>query len=189
VIFNDNSITVKAEPRELYEAINHKYALDLVLKSTREALSEKLIKQIAITINKNINELDGYRQTQVYIRGAQHLPPAAENLPTQMLQFVENYNQTQYANVFAKIAATHFQFEKLHPFEDGNGRTGRLLINFELLKNNLPPAVIPKESRREYFAFLAENNVEALEKFIAQLSREEDERLKKFGWSDTAERN
>ena len=54
----------------------------------------------------------------------------------------------------SNIEKDHIEFERIHPFEDGNGRTGRLLINYELLKNNLPPVVISKEDRVKYFEFL-----------------------------------
>jgi Fic family protein len=186
VIFNDNSLQVRAEPRELYEAINHKYAMDLVLKKVDEGepLSEEMIKKIAVTINKNINEIAGYRTTQVYIRGAEHLPPAPEAIAMMMAQWLDGYEQTNFASVYQKIAVTHGQLEKIHPFVDGNGRTGRLLINFELLKNDLPPAVIPKESRSEYFAMLAEERSDELANLIEKLSEEEGERMGRFGEAD-----
>lgn len=182
ILFNDNSFKVTAEPREFYEAINHKYALSYVLNHLGENLSEQLIKEIAILINKNIYEINGYRTTQVLIRGAEHIPPDSSTLRQKMMYFVYNYNNTVYDNIFDKIAETHLQFEQLHPFIDGNGRTGRLLINFELLSNNLPPVIIPKEERSEYFRMLAEENPHQLSKYLEQLSLKEAKRLQQFNF-------
>lgn len=68
----------------------------------------------------------------------------------------------------------------LNPFRDGNGRTGRLLLNYELLKNNLPPIVIAKEDRVKYFEYLKNNDNVGLAKWFKELSKNEEERIKKF---------
>lgn len=65
-------------------------------------------------------------------------------------------------------------------FLDGNGRTGRLLINFELLKNNIPPIVIPKEERTKYFEFLRNKDVDGLANWLRALSENEKERMESF---------
>lgn len=66
---------------ELYEAINHKYAIDYLFHHIEEDLSQELIKQLGIIINKNISEVDGYRKVRVVIQGAEHIPPGAEEVP------------------------------------------------------------------------------------------------------------
>lgn len=180
VLFNDNSFNVTAQPREIYEAINHKYALNYVLNLEDNYLTEKIIKDIAIYINKNINDIDGYRKTQVYIKGAEHIPPAPEQLNQEMMYFVYNYNHTVYDDIFEKIASNHIQFESIHPFNDGNGRTGRLLINFELLHNDIAPVIIPKEERTKYFEYIANRDINSLRDYFKDLSSSEEERMKKF---------
>ena len=98
-----------------------------------------------------------------------------------MTYFVYNYNHDE-EDVFTKIAKYHIEFEKIHPFEDGNGRTGRLLLNYELLKNDIPPVVISKEERVKYFEFLRNNDSTGLAEWLRDLSTEEKKRMEKFGY-------
>ena len=184
ILYNDNSFKIQGkEPREIYEAINHKNALDLVFKNlqNKDLFDERFIKSLNETINKNIKETDGYRTVQVFIRGSEHIPPAPEKIPNLMNYYVYNYNNDTQ-EIFNKIAKYHIEFEKIHPFEDGNGRTGRLLLTYELLKNNLPTVVISKEDRVKYFEFLRNNDILGLAKWFNVLSNEELKRMEKFAY-------
>ena len=96
-----------------------------------------------------------------------------------MNYFVYNYNNDEQ-DIFTKIAKYHIEFERIHPFEDGNGRTGRLLLNYELLKNNITPVVIVKENRVKYFEFLRNEDVSGLADWLKKLSLEENNRMTKF---------
>ena len=159
ILYNDNSFKIEdKEPRQIYEAINHKKALELVFKNlqNKEDFDERFIKKLNETINKDIKDTNSYRTVQVFIQGSEH--------------------------IFSKIAKYHIEFEKIHPFEDGNGRTGRLLINYELLKNNIPPVVISKEDRVKYFEFLKNSDDTGLAKWLSTLSAQEKERMEKFGY-------
>lgn len=182
ILYNDNSFKIQGkEPREIYEAINHKKALELVFEYLKDNtdINEKFIKDINETINKDIKDTEGYRKVQVFIRGSEHIPPEPEKIPNLMNYYIYNYNNDEQ-EIFEKIAKYHIEFEKIHPFEDGNGRTGRLLLNYELLKNNLSPIVIAKEDRVKYFEYLRNDDNIGLAKWFRELSKNEEERIEKF---------
>ena len=182
ILYNDNSFKIEGkEPREIYEAINHKKALELVLQSieNKEDFDERIIKKINETINKDIKDTAGYRTVQVFIRGSEHIPPSPEKIPNLMNYFIYNYNHDT-EDIYTKIAKYHIEFEKIHPFEDGNGRTGRLLINYELIKNDLPPIVITKDDRVKYFELIRNNDIKNLAEWFKELSNLEKERINKF---------
>ncbi len=186
ILYNDNSFKIQGkEPREIYEAINHKKALELVFNNLQnnEEFDERFIKKLNETINMDIKDTQSYRTVQVFIQGSEHIPPEPEKVANLMLYYVYNYNHDKQ-DIFAKVAKYHIDFEKIHPFEDGNGRTGRLLINYELLKNNFPPVVIEKEARVKYFEFLRNNDNDGLAIWLKELSIRENDRMKKFGYAN-----
>lgn len=186
ILYNDNSFKINGkEPREIYEAINHKRALELVFSELegKNDVSEKLIKSINEIINKDIRDTTGYRTVQVYIKGSEHIPPKPEEVPNLMMYYVYNYNNDP-SDIFLKIARYHIEFEKIHPFEDGNGRTGRILLTYELLKNGYAPIVISKDDRVKYFELIRSENHEELAKWFEELSHNEIERMQKFGYEN-----
>ena len=186
ILYNDNSFKIEGkEPREIYEAINHKKALELVFKNLQnnEEFDERSVKKLNETINRDIKDTEGYRAVQVFIQGSEHIPPEPEKVSNLMNYYVYNYNHDEQ-DIFTKIARYHIEFERIHPFEDGNGRTGRLLINYELLKNNLPPVVIAKEDRVKYFEFLRNNDSNGLAEWLKELSAKEEGRMEKFGYKE-----
>lgn len=186
ILYNDNSFRIEGkEQREIYEAINHKKALELVFKNLQnnDELDERFIKKLNETINRDIKNTESYRAVQVFIQGSELIPPESEKVPNLMMYYIYNYNHDEQ-DIFFKIVRYHIEFEKIHPFEDGNGRTGRLLLNYELLKNNLPPVVIAKEDRVRYFEFLRNNDITGLAEWLKDLSTKEKERIEKFGYKE-----
>lgn len=145
--------------REHLEVVNHKEAilyLEDVIRN-KEPFSEWQIKNIHHLVLKGINDkyAGNYRAQQVMISGAQHLPPAPFLLKEKMSEFIEWYNtKAQELHPVERAAMVHIIFVGIHPFIDGNGRTSRLLLNLELMKNGYPPIVIKNANRLEYYAAL-----------------------------------
>lgn len=145
--------------REHFEAINHREAIyfveDLVTKG--EPLSEWQIKSIHQLILKNIDNSNAgvYRKINVVISGADHVPSDAVHVESEMQGFINWYkNDAGTLHPVERAARVHADFVKLHPFVDGNGRTSRLLMNLELMKDGYPPVVLPVEKRLEYYEAL-----------------------------------
>lgn len=78
------------------------------------------------------------------------------------------------------LARFHIEFEKIHPFPDGNGRTGRLLINYFLLKNNKCPLVISSENRTKYIDSLSNNNIDELTNLLIKAAKLEFIRINRL---------
>jgi Fic family protein len=101
-----------------------------------------------------------YRKENVLISGARHIPPDASQVAPLMEQFIAWYKTDgRQLHPVGIAAVVHSGFVKIHPFIDGNGRTARLLLNFELMKNGYPPIVIEKERRLDYYAALDESHI------------------------------
>jgi Fic family protein len=145
--------------REHFEAINHREAIYYVeeLVKRHEPLTEWQIKSIHQLILKNIDDANAgvYRKTNVVIAGAHHVPPDALHVESEMQGFINWYRERALSlHPIERAARVHADFVKIHPFTDGNGRTSRLLMNLELMKDGYPPAVLPVEKRLEYYEAL-----------------------------------
>ena len=161
--------------REINEAINHKKAFDYLLEY-KGMINKKLIcgLQELIVLNALREDLKSqigkYRDIQVYIRGADFIPPKPHEAKREMgkllLWYMRNKNNL---NPLILAAYFHATFESIHPFVDGNGRTGRLLLNFILHKNNYPMINIPNARRLEYYECLEEARKGNLRKFVKLL--------------------
>ena len=180
IVLADESLPLNnVNPRELYEAINLKYALNHSLNNI-DKFDNGLIIKINELINKNIKDSSGFRKGKVFIKGADFVPPNPELVPNKMSELLYQYNN-ENISLIERISNFHIEFEHIHPFEDGNGRTGRVLINHELIRNNEIPIVIPEERRIEYFEYLQNYDIDGFNKMIKELQEIEINKMKEYG--------
>ncbi|RKP48303.1 Fic family protein [Trinickia fusca] len=141
--------------REHFEATNHRDAILYVeeIVSRHETLTEWQVRNLHSLVLKSIDseQAGRYRQENVVIAGASTTPPDFVHLPAEMVALIDWYGQAGAMHPVERAAELHTRFVKIHPFVDGNGRTGRLLLNFELMKEGYPPAIIRKEDRLAYY--------------------------------------
>ena len=78
------------------------------------------------------------------------------------------------------ILDTHIQFERIHPFSDGNGRTGRVLMNYSLLQEGFPPLIIEKETKATYIELLAKQDLNGFMIFANEILAKEQKRMQSF---------
>ncbi|MBO5349338.1 MAG: Fic family protein [Clostridia bacterium] len=140
--------------REIYEVLNHNKAFDYVKDciEQKEELDEDKIKDIHELLTENIMQGGIYRSTDVIITGAKHTPPTPNEMYKQLRFFYTDLQENKSKMNAIELAAwTHAEFVKIHPFPDGNGRTSRLIMNFQLMKKSFLPISIKAEDRLEYY--------------------------------------
>ncbi|MFA4844424.1 MAG: Fic family protein [Candidatus Margulisiibacteriota bacterium] len=166
--------------REHLEVTNHKNAIDYLneLLKKVEPIMQEDVKKIHYLVLEGINNryAGQYRDVEVYISGSDQVLPKPEAVPGQMLEFsqwlvAEQEKPDLHPVSFA--ARAHYKFVAIHPFIDGNGRTGRLLMNLILMKYGYPIAIVGCETdeRKAYYAAIRganAGNLEAFEYLIAQ---------------------
>lgn len=167
-------LTIDKKPlKDHMEAVGHKEAFDYVRELVKEKtpLSESIIKQIHYLVLADKREDRGvYRRIPVRIIGAQHEPVQPYLIEPQMEQLLRSYAESD-EHIITRLARFHIEFEGIHPFIDGNGRTGRLLVNLELMKAGYPPIDIKFTDRIAYYnafdEFYVKHNLSAMEKLFA----------------------
>jgi len=182
--------------REHFEVINHKEAIDFVedLVSRQRELSEGQVKSIHQLVLKNIDTGNAgrYRWENVVIAGAEHVPPDFLKAPEAMEDLLRWYHAAGDEHPIERAARLHVDFIGIHPFVDGNGRTSRLLMNFELMRSGFLPVIIPVEQRLSYYEALDRAHTRSeYEPFIDLVAELEQSTLERYlrlipGGPDTA---
>jgi Fic family protein len=151
-------ITVDGHPlREYLEATNHAEAFDTLPKLVERPITLETIQQLHGLVMDKIDPHAGeLRKVQVYIRGAPLTPPSARDVPGYVAQWVDwlTSDTALGYDPVTRAAIAHHDFEAIHPYTDGNGRVGRLLLNLMLMQDGYPPALVLREWRARYIQAL-----------------------------------
>lgn len=167
-------LTIDQKPmKDHLEAVGHKEAFDFVSELVKDnvPISESIIKQIHYLVLADKKEDRGvYRRIPVHIIGAQHELVQPYLIEPKMEQLLYDFAAST-EHIVTKLARFHIEFEGIHPFIDGNGRTGRLLVNLELMKAGFPPIDIKFTDRIAYYRAFDEyhvkHNLSAMENLFA----------------------
>lgn len=167
-------LTIAQKPlKDHMEAVGHKEAFDYISQLVKEKvpISESIIKQIHFLVLADKRDDRGvYRRVPVRIMGAQHEPVQPYLIEPRMEQLLIDFAESK-EHIITKLARFHIEFEGIHPFIDGNGRTGRLLVNLELMKAGYPPIDIKFADRIAYYnafdEYYVKHNLSAMEKLFA----------------------
>lgn len=142
--------------REVYDLQNTQEAFFYYFKNTPKSITHKLICDVHSSLVKNIDIRVGYRTQDIRVTKSRFSSSPAMYVKADMdllLSWLNKYKSILHPLVLATLF--HHKFEKIHPFFDGNGRTGRLLANILLLQNNYPPLIIRKKNRKKYLDALS----------------------------------
>lgn len=200
-IFEHDGVTsYTGDLRTLFEIRNAKDANELLLTAFNEKrpLDEDLIKQFQrrLTLNTyatrryQLGERPGEYKRHDYVTGREEIGAAPEDVGEEMNELLLELHGVEAKNALTAAAYFHVKFENIHPFADGNGRAGRLAMNYLLLLLDHPPVIIHEEDRKDYYAaleawdaaqdldrmkeFLKEQTVKAWEKQLAKSERKHE---------------
>lgn len=184
VVLEDGVAIGGKELREIYEVINHKKAYGYVKKCIAEnkPLDENIVEDLHAILTENIIVGGIYRKEEVRISGAGFTPPAGNEMYMQIKNFYEDLKiKENELNSIELAVWTHAEFVRIHPFIDGNGRTSRLLMNYQLLTHGYLPISVAKENRLDYYNALEQYAVNGdltpFADFVAEL---EEQRLDEY---------
>ena len=162
-IFETNTIGVSdgaVKVDDVVETANHFKCIDMIIDSANYALSEAFIKQLHAVLKSGTSDsrldwfvVGDYKRLPNEVGGMDTTAP--ENVSTEIRKLLAEYNSI--ANkTFDDLLDFHYRFERIHPFQDGNGRVGRLLLFKECLRNNIVPFIIEDDLKMFYYRGLKE---------------------------------
>ena len=171
LIIKEKQIPSGAPPKDYNEAINGKEALDF-LKKYKGNLTIDFIEKInkVLTKNTGVTYPGKVRFFPVKIEGANHVPPDEKEVSKLLKEMIDFYysNKNKF-HPFVMACLIHAKFVEIHPFEDGNGRTGRALMNWVLMKAGYPKLYIPVSKRQKYYESIDLHNMKKYKKYCNKM--------------------
>jgi len=159
--------------REVFEAKNLARVIDYIsTKSQEEELSPKQILQLHQMLLGIIDDsiAGRFRKEGEYVRVGTHVAPAPEHIELAIENYIAEYTSEHNIYFLDKIAKFHLDFEMLHPFNDGNGRIGRVIINYQLQRLGFPCIIIRDKEKQEYYkgfqVYSDDKNAKIMERVI-----------------------
>lgn len=188
ILHNQVSSNRSVDLREVYEIKNHEQAFNYVMESLEndEQLNLHIVTEIhALLMDRLQYDRGQFKSVDNAILGADFMTASVQETPTLMQQWVDNLNYRLEATMIeaekiTALAEAHINFERIHPFADGNGRTGRMLLNYSLFEHGFPPLIINSKDKATYLRILAEQDVLSFSRFIEAALKEEQQRLQRF---------
>lgn len=153
-ILSGGTLARNVNVREVFEAKNLANLTESLLEKNNLALNIKRILALHKTLLTNIDEpiAGRFRTRKEWVRVGNHLGANPQFVPALIQELVDHYNQQKSSYFLDAVAHFHAEFETIHPFVDGNGRMGRVLINLQLMHLGLPPIIIQNKSKHsEYY--------------------------------------
>ena len=166
-IFETNTIVVENEVLnvdDVIETVNHFRCIDMIIENAKTALTEKFIKELHLILKNGTSDsrkdwfaVGDYKKFPNEVGGMGTTLP--KEVADKMKELLAEYN-TEEEKTFEDILDFHVKFERIHPFQDGNGRVGRLIMFKECLKYNIVPFIIDDDLKMFYYRGLKEWNNE-----------------------------
>lgn len=145
---------------DILEAVHHFRAIDYVIEIAEEELSEEIVKNLHYILKHDTKDsllswfaVGDYKKRANVVGGRETVKPAS--VPAQMQALLSRYNSKEKVTI-NEIIAFHAEFEQIHPFQDGNGRVGRLIALKECLRHNIIPFIIEDSKKNYYYRGLSE---------------------------------
>ncbi len=171
-VFDKDGVTsYTGSTKTLFEIQNSKAAYERMLSAfdNKQIVNEEFLKEIQMILTNGtyderryqIGERPGEYKHHDYVTGKNEVGASVEDVQEEVCELLDELTDIDDKNALVAAAYFHAKFENIHPFSDGNGRVGRLLMNYILLINNHPPITIYEEDRKDYY--------DALEKFDEEL--------------------
>ncbi len=162
-IFETNTIGIEQEKvnvDDIVETVNHFKCVDLIIELAGYRLSEAFLKQLHLTLKTGTSDsrrpwfaVGNYKRLGNEVGGRETTSPG--DVPSAVKQLLASYHEKK-THTLKEIIAFHHDFERIHPFQDGNGRIGRLIMFKECLRNGITPFIISDDMKEYYYRGLKE---------------------------------